>query len=664
MKDWVPSKANFRWCHCMTPLHGLFVLIIFLGVSTFILPARLVLGEENFIDLSNPQLRHQQAEKLAAQSHRQKEYAWSVAGQHDWPAKEKVGNAVFELMAIDGERLRVYRTTNVNAAISIAADLVRNTPPYDANGAGLVAGIWDGGSVRATHQEFGGRVTLMDTASAINHSTHVAGTIAAAGVNAAALGMAPSLLLDSYDWTDDISEMTSRAMSYANEPGTIQISNHSYGYAAGWEHSFSPSRWYGTWGNRESDIFGMYDSATAQWDQLCYNAPYFLPFNSAGNSRSDNAPAAGETFEYYKFPRWRTKTYDPTTDPCSDNWDNGGFDTITAVATAKNIVTVGALNDAVTSGVRDLTKATMTTFSCWGPTDDGRIKPDIVANGVSLYSSIASGDSNYASYSGTSMSSPSAAGAAMLLVDYFGSLFPDHAMHASTIKALLLHSADDLGNTGPDYKFGFGLLNALAASQQIKSHYDFPDANMIVEGEVNSVEPVRNYNFRWDGGSAIRTTLCWTDPPASALDGLDNPSPRLINDLDVRIIDPNGSVFYPYVLNPSSPSDAATTGDNIRDNIEQVYIALPNLVGVYTVRISYKGTLTNGQQHYSLLLSGQKTCLPLITDFNGDCVIDYTDLGLLVNFWLQNEPSVDIFPEGGDGIIDMFDFARFAIDWQ
>jgi len=663
MKDGISSKVDCRWW-CKIVLRWPSAVTLFLGIVVFILPTCIVLAEENFIDLSNPQLRHQQVEKLVAQSRRQKEYAWSVAGQHGWPAKEKVGNVMFELMAIDGERLRVYRTTNVNAAVSIAADLVRNTPPYDANGTGLVAGIWDGGSVRATHQEFGGRVTLMDSASAMDHSTHVAGTIAAAGVNASALGMAPSLLLDSYDWTDDISEMTSRAMSYANEPETIQISNHSYGYAAGWEYSFSPPRWYGTWGNRESDIFGMYDSATVQWDQLCYNAPYFLPFYSAGNNRSDNAPAAGATFEYFKFPRWRTKTYDPATDPYGDNWDNGGFDTIATVATAKNVVTVGALNDAVTAGVRDLTKATMTSFSCWGPTDDGRIKPDIVANGVGLYSSIASSDSSYASYSGTSMSSPSAAGAAMLLVDYFGRLFPGQAMRGSTIKALLLHSADDLGQAGPDYKFGFGLLNILAAAQQIKSHYDFPDANMIVEAEVNSVDAVRNYNFRWDDSSSIRATLCWTDPPASALNSLDNPSPRLINDLDLRIIDPNGSVFYPYVLNPSSPSDAATTGDNVRDNIEQVYIALPSIGGVYTVRISYKGTLTNGQQHYSLILSGQKTCLPLITDFNGDCIIDYEDLSVLVSAWLQDEPLVDIAPEGGDGIIDMFDYARFAQGWQ
>lgn len=81
----------------------------------------------------------------------------------------------------------IIKTENVNAAISTAADLVRNTAPYNVNGGNWIAGVWDGGSARATHQEFGGRVTVMDGAASHYHSTHVAGTIGAAGVVAAAL---------------------------------------------------------------------------------------------------------------------------------------------------------------------------------------------------------------------------------------------------------------------------------------------------------------------------------------------------------------------------------------------------------------------------------------------------------------------------------------------
>jgi hypothetical protein len=91
-----------------------------------------------------------------------------------------------------------------------------------------------------------------------------------------------------------------------------------------------------------------------------------------------------------------TKTYDPATDPYNDGWDNGGFDTVGHIGNAKNIMTVGAVNDAVSGGVRSPAAATMSTFSCWGPTDDGRVKPDIVANGVGLYSSLSAGDSSMA----------------------------------------------------------------------------------------------------------------------------------------------------------------------------------------------------------------------------------------------------------------------------
>ena len=117
-------------------------------------------------------------------------------------------------MKIENGKVYIYATNNVNAAISTGADLIRNTAPYNLNGTGTTVGIWDGGAVRSTHQEFGVRVTVGDNSFAANHSTHVGGTIGAAGVDANALGMAPSVTIKSYEWTNDVSEMTSLAMSY------------------------------------------------------------------------------------------------------------------------------------------------------------------------------------------------------------------------------------------------------------------------------------------------------------------------------------------------------------------------------------------------------------------------------------------------------------------
>ncbi len=618
-------------------------------------------GPRGFAD---PQLRRQAVEQLTRQSRQRKAVAEEFARSQGLPMREEIGHTVIEIMAVDDNRVYAYKTCNQNSAISIGVNLIRNAPPYYLNGQDIVVGIWDAGAVRPTHQEFVVRVTLKDSMSNSDHSTHVGGIVAAAGVVWAAMGMAPSGLIDSYDWNNNISEMTNAGMSYPNEPDTIQLSNHSYTVIAGWENSFNPPQWHGTWGDRESDIFGQYNTDTADWDMVCYNAPYFLPFNAAGNDRDNQAPAEGTTFQYYRFHKWWDKIYDSSTDPYADGWDNGGFDTIPVVATAKNTMTVGAVDDAVSGGVRDPNLAVMAAFSAWGPTDDGRIKPDLVTNGIAVYSSTAGSDSSYAAYTGTSMAAPAAAGAAALLVDYFSTLFPGQAMRASTIKALLIHTADDLGNTGPDYKFGWGLLNAKAAADHISDHNEYPDANKIVEGLLSAANTSDTYSFQANPNLQIRATLCWTDPAASPVSTLDNPSPRLRNDLDLRIIDPNLVTHYPFVLNLASPNDPATTGDNIRDNVEQVLIDDPLLTGAYTVQVTYKGTLTNGQQYYSLIISGQQTEALALGDFNSDGFVDYKDLRIFAQFWLTGESSVDIAPEGGDGIVNLFDFARFALDWE
>jgi hypothetical protein len=611
-------------------------------------------------DLGNPQVRKHLVERLAQQSRQKKAAAWQIAKSHGRAPKWQANDTIFELMAIEGDRVYVYKTCNVNSAISIGVNLIRDVEPYDVNGAGIVVGLWDGGAVRTTHQEFDGRVLVLDSTAASNHTTHVAGTIGAAGIIANAKGMAPRVLIDSYDWNDDLSEMTGRAMSYAGEPGTIQVSNHSYSTVCGWDNSTSQPAWYGTWGYRESDYFGAYDSETAQWDGLCCNAPYYLPFKAAGNDRDNAAPADGEQFEYYKFPVWRQKAYDSATDPYADGWDNGGFDTIIPVGTAKNIVTVGAVNDAVSGGVRSPSNGTMTSFSSWGPTDDGRIKPDVVTNGVNVYSSTASGNNSYASYTGTSMAAPAAAGAAILLTDYYERLFTS-SLRASTIKALIIHGADDLGNAGPDYKFGWGLINAEAAADLIGLHYSFSQAHVITEDVLTTSSGIRTYTFEWDGTRAIRATLCWTDPAGRALTGLDNSSPRLVNDLDLRIVGPDGSTtYYPFVLNRILPDQAATRGDNVLDNVEQVLIETPTQAGTYTVCISHKGTLTNNQQYYSLVISGQRTRERVPADINNDGLVNMSDLAVIGEHWLESFAAADLAPEGGDGIVNFLDFAVFA----
>ncbi|MCK5850913.1 MAG: S8 family serine peptidase, partial [Kiritimatiellae bacterium] len=354
---------------------------------------------------------------------------------------------------------------------------------------------------------------------------------------------------------------------------------------------------------RESDTFGIYNINASEWDALCHDVPYLLPFKSSGNDRTDGPPAEGANFQYYNSG-WLTKTYNSLTDPFADNWDDGGFDTISDIGNAKNIMTVGSVEDAVLANVKHLPYAAMAAYSCWGPTDDGRIKPDIVANGASLYSSSSASDTSYVDISGTSMSSPSAAGSAVLLAEYYSDLLPGRYMRSSTVKGLIIQTADDLGNAGPDYKFGWGLMNTRAAADHIYTHERFPNALRIYEDMLTSATPQKEFQLSAVQGQQIKVTLCWTDPPATPQASLDNPSPRLVNDLDLRIVDNNGHTNFPFVLNPTNPALPAVTGDNNLDNVEQVYIATATNSGVYTVRISADGSLDSGIQIFSLIVDG------------------------------------------------------------
>ena len=369
---------------------------------------------------------------------------------------EKPGGGRFRLVDFDGNDLPVYeQTENNQAAISTAANLVRSTAPFNVDGTGVKIGLWEAGGIpRISHQEITGRATIDDTTTTTSsHATHVAGTLAAAGVNSSSLGMAPAALLSCRNSTSDESEMTAVGAASPGDNG-IFLSSHSYGLSGGWEGSaFTGS--FSNDGDPSNDVnadFGRYASNAAQWDGIAYNLPYYQIFLSAGNHRNDSSPAPGATWTYGAT----SYTYDPAQHPAGDGTYKGGYDNMEGNKLSKNVISVGSVADASQSGVRNIGNATLSNFSSWGPADDGRIKPDIVANGASLFSPTDSSDTGYTYLSGTSMASPNACGSAALLIGYYTSRFPGAAMAACTLKGLILHTADDLGTAGPDYKTGWG----------------------------------------------------------------------------------------------------------------------------------------------------------------------------------------------------------------
>ena len=484
------------------------------------------------------------------------------AGQLGIPVRiDSPGGKVSILHSFRGDE-PIYRTTNnKSAAISTGANLAQ-VAPYSLDGTGVKVGVWDGGSIRSTHRELTGRITKKNAAAAADdHATHVAGTIGAAGTDANAKGMAPKAAIDSYDWDNDYAEMTLVGTAVASDLSSITISNHSYGYGA------------------SSQDMGRYETEAKNVDALANALPFFLPFWAAGNEQDS------------------LTTY-------------GGYQSVTFNSVAKNIMTVGAVNDAVLSGVRAPSAGTMTTFSSWGPCDDGRIKPDLVANGAGVLSSTAASDSSYDTYSGTSMASPNAAGSAALLQQMHANLF-NQRLHASMLKALLIQTADDLGNPGPDYKFGWGLINAKAAADLIQAQKSNPASPKLLENMLTPTVKSVSTTFVWDGINPIRATLCWTDPAGTAQTAADSRTPNLVHDLDLKITGPDGSTTYlPFIMpfvgtwTAASMAAAAVTGKNKTDNVEQVRIAAPNRAGSYTVTVSLDGSLTTAYQSYSLVVTG------------------------------------------------------------
>ncbi|MDP1581441.1 MAG: S8 family serine peptidase [Candidatus Didemnitutus sp.] len=517
-----------------------------------------------------------------------------------------------QLVGMEDGRLLYHVTENLNAAISAATDLAQ-AAPSSLSGVGVTIGLWEaGGMPRLTHQEFGGRVTPRQTGMSMSdHATHVAGTMIAAGINSAARGMAPEATIDAYDSTNANAELTASGAAQPEEAGKLYLSNHSYGGDAGWESSANNSwTWYGTGTTATAfdENFGRYNTSRRDTDAVAYALPYLLMVRSGGNHRNDG-PNTGDTV-YLSSTSTTPLIYNPALHPPGDGVYRGGYDTLRLDSIAKNVLSVGAVADAVTGGARDLAKATQASFSSWGPTDDGRIKPDLVANGVSLTSSTFASDTSYGSKGGTSMAAPSVTGSAALLVQLYRRLFPGGAMRASTLKGLLIHTADDLENPGPDYISGWGMLNTMAAAHFLRDHAAHPGKSRLSERQLTTTVTTETHEFRWDGTSPIRVTLCWTDPSGPGLTGADNRTATLRNNLDLRLIAPNDTTHLPYVMpfvgtwTQASLSENATTGVNNTDNVEQVYLAAPSVAGVYQAVISYQGTLTNHAQIYSLLIDG------------------------------------------------------------
>jgi hypothetical protein len=559
------------------------------------------------LETRKPQLQ-ELARSLQARDAEDRRRVRAVARQLGIAEKRRLPNGrLLELQRIaPGIGPVFYVTNNVDAADTVSTDEVWSggSAGLDLDGSGFSLGEWDGGAVDATHTDLAGRVTQVDGVTDVSeHSTHVAGTLIGAGAHPfypQARGMAYAASLDAHDWNSDTAEM---ALAAANG---MLISNHSYGIAAGWLYigDLAPDTWWWIGGEDPTDVedanFGYYGTEAQLWDQIAQDAPYYLIVKAGGNDRWDTGPLPNE--EYTVIDQDGNFLFTSTL-PRNADCEPLGYDCLPGQSVAKNILTVGAVDD-ITDGYAPLagpSQVLMTGFSGWGPSDDGRIKPDIVGNGMWLVSTWPD-EPGYAAALGTSMATPNITGSLLLLQEHYEDVNGSgNFMRAATLKALAVHTADESGSAeGPDYAFGWGLLNTAKAAEVISE--DGAD-HRIVEGSLaNTAVDTVEINVS-EPDAVVRATLVWADPPGTpATHAVDPPDLMLVNDLDLRLTR-GPSNWLPWVLDPANPADPAGRGDNFRDNVEQVVAQVAD-TGAYFVEVSHKGTLLDSAaQDYSLIIS-------------------------------------------------------------
>lgn len=573
-----------------------------------------------------------------------------------------------------------------------------NNTPIIGNGINIL--VMDGGRAHNTHQEFGGdtngpnKVVNMEpeTVAKSSHATNVTGIIAASGNYSGTITWNDATTSNVADVKGAIKNATTTNLAFSTtdlgnnyqklEAYGQNISNHSYGINLGWTYVSSTSStypqvgfyWVGNYDLNAQDTYnGSYYTQDANFDKIVYNNPYQIVVKSAGNYfgiHPNNDPSKPK-FKFNNF----TNAYVPftATDTIPEPNCSQGYNCIGWGSLAKNIIVVGATyqlttpNNAYTSST-DVTKA---SFSSAGPRKDGAIKPDITAVGVDIlsptYSSSAPTANNYYSKgAGTSFSAPIISGIAGAVTEVNRLITNNSSFvyKADEMKALLTHTANEAGNPGPDVWYGWGFADATKAAQLVidkKNKKAYFERNTLTSG----VKFTKTITAK--AGEPLKATISWIDPAAVPFttdnDLQNNTTSRLVNDLDLRIIDTTtDTTYYPWKLNVASPMDNATKGDNTVDNVEQVLIETPVAGRTYRIEVSNKGTLNNGAtpvpatvpQDYALIITGVEESSLGTAEISAEKLVTVypTKTKDIVNILIpKGAKTIDIFDLSGKSVL-------------
>lgn len=587
---------------------------------------------------------------------------------------------------------RANKSANIIALQSGTLTGLNNTA---ITGTNMNIMVMDGGKVFEKHIEFGadnnGNVTIprifnkeLGGTAYSSHATNVAGIIGAIGITnflepygaVGAKGVLSNVSMDSYAFAT-----TGLGTNYQKLENFGQnISNHSYGINLGWTKVSSTSSTYPQVGfywvanyelNTQDTYNGSYYTQDANFDKIVYSNPNQIVVKSAGNYYGTH-PSQDTNLPKFKYDN-ATDTYVPfaETDVIPEPNCSLGYNCIGWGSLAKNIIVVGATNQLTATSNIYTTPLSVSkaSYSSAGPRKDGAIKPDISAVGSSMVVASYADASTYNVYeagSGTSYSAPIISGIAGAVTEVNRIITGNNSFiyKADEMKALLTHTANEAGNPGPDVWFGWGFADATKAAQVV---IDKKDKKVYFERNTLNSGVKFTKTITAKAGEQLKATISWIDPAAVPFttdnDLQSNTTSRLVNDLDLRIIDTTtNTIYYPWKLNVASPMDNAGKGDNTVDNVEQVLLETPIAGRTYRIEVSNKGTLNNGAtpvpanvpQDYALIITGVEESSLGTAEISAEKLVTVypTKTKDIVNVLIpKGAKTIDIFDLSGKSVL-------------
>jgi hypothetical protein len=405
-------------------------------------------------------------------------------------------------------------------------------------GADVVIGVGDVPYYCKTHVDMQGRHLVLDpaaTSSVDDHGVHTSGTTGGNGTRIPRyIGLAPEALIHTakFEAIYDLGLLG---------PDPMVVTSNSW------------SKDDPVYGDDFFANMGRYNLYSQDIDLLLRNETSLISLHSAGNNGGEHD---GFPFGY--------ATMNPS------------------FASAKNVLAVG----------RKVSPDNHQASSSFGPTRDGRIKPDLISE-QNVIATIC--DDEYGWDQGSSMSTPTVSGVAALLYQLYRQHNAGSTPDGALIKAVLMNSADYLEGSGPTFSAGYGKVNARRAADIITAGQYETDE--LGDGDTRSIFIDVPADVDGKSITSMKVMLYWHDREASPY-----ASPALVNNLDLSVVF-GATTYLPYVLDPD-PADVelpATTGIDNLNNTEQVQIDAPS-PGTYEIMVDGTTVLDGPQKFWVVYL--------------------------------------------------------------